>query len=77
MVPSWDALQTDGAVLDFRLEWKPEAVMLTVSNGSISGAVTYTGPALPQGPLKIRLYAHTFDNNVAERYDFDYIRLAQ
>jgi hypothetical protein len=77
MIPSWDALRTDGAVLDFRLEWRPEAVMLTVSNGSISGAVTYAGPALPQSPLKIRLYTHTFDNNIAERYDFDYIRLAQ
>ena len=73
-IPNWNAISTTGTIT-FTLTWS-ESLRLEVSGGQSSGQVhTDASLAIPTVPLKIRLYAHTFDTGVTETYKIDYIRL--
>jgi len=71
-ISNWDAVRAGGTVY-FILTWSSNRVTLYVSDGGPnSGQASYTGQALPNVPLKIRLYADT-----GETYSIDYTRLYQ
>ena len=68
-IPNWDTIRAGGTV-SFTLSWNPNSVTLWVSGNGQEGQVSYAGQAIPNVPLKIRLYAQT-----NESYRIDYIRL--
>jgi hypothetical protein len=73
-VSNWDTIRS-GGIVSFTLTYS-NSVVLTISDGlSNNGQAIYTDQAVPTVPLKIRLYAHTFDTSLAENYHIDYIRL--
>lgn len=68
-VSNWDTIRT-GNTVSFTLSWCSDSVTLKVSGNGQEGQASYTGQALPNVPLKIRLYAQA-----AEEYKIDYVRL--
>lgn len=66
---NWDAVWASGTV-SFTLRWCSDSITLTVSGNGQEGQASYTGPAVPTVPLKIRLYAQPL-----ETHRIDYVRL--
>ncbi len=68
-IPNWDTIRAGGTV-SFTLSWSSDSVTLKVSGNGQEGQAYYAGQAVPNVPLKIRLYAQNGEN-----YQIDYVRL--
>ena len=69
-ISNWDTVRL-GRTIFLTLIWTPSGVTLHVSDGgSNSGVASYSGVAVPNTPLKIRLNA-----DFGETYSIDYIRV--
>ena len=74
-ISNWKAVCASGRV-KFVLSWLPDKVLLQVSDGgSNQGEALYSGPVLPDKPLRVRLYAHTFASGQADHFKIDSISL--
>jgi hypothetical protein len=68
-ISNWDTIRAGGAV-SFTLSWRSDVITLTVNGNYQEEQASYTGPAIPNVPLKIRLYTQ-----LGETYKIDYIHL--
>jgi len=68
-ISNWDTIRA-GNTVSFALSWCSENVTLQVSGNGQEGQTSYTGQAVPNAPLKIRLSAQP-----TETYKIDYVRL--
>jgi len=68
-VSNWDTIRA-GNTVSFTLSWCSDTIILQVSGNGQEGQTSYTGQAVPDVPLKIRLNAQP-----TETYEIDYIRL--
>jgi hypothetical protein len=74
-VSNWDAIRASPRI-EFTLTWAPDSVTLKVSDGgSQQGEAVYNGPVIPSRPMRVRLYAHTFEGGRADAFKVDYVRL--
>jgi len=70
-IPNWDTIRA-GGVISFTLGWNSKNVLLKVSGNGKEEQISYSGPAIPDVPLGIRLYAQDNDGyrvkNLANYY---------
>lgn len=69
-IPNWDTIRAAN-VVSFTLSWRAGEVVLRVSGNGKEGQTSYSGPAIPDVPLKIRFYAQA-----GETYSTDDIILS-
>jgi len=69
-ISNWDVVRASSTIL-FTISWRSGIVTATVSGNGQAGEASYVGQAVPNVPLKIRLYA-----NSSETYQVDYMRLS-
>lgn len=69
-IPDWETIRA-GETVSFTISWRPGSVTLKVNGNGREGEASYSGSAVPNVPLKVRLYAQT-----GETFGIDYLRLS-
>ena len=69
-IPNWDAIRAK-YVVSFKLNWNADEIILQVNGNGLTEQVSYSGPAIPKGPLNLRFYTQ-----IGELYEAHNIALS-
>ena len=74
-IQDWDTIRASETIF-FTLTYSNTVTLTVQDSFGNTGVAPYTGLAIPSTPLKIRLYAHTFEPGLFETFSFDFIGLS-